>query len=124
MKVTGTLPPNPQNFKAFRLMSALHETGNIQTSKKEIDILFRNTKRSQECNFLSVPTDCPQRDERLGWTGDICIFARTACFHMDSAAFLNHYLINLALEQKALHGLVPLYAPLPKPKLSADTDQH
>ncbi|MGO4947501.1 family 78 glycoside hydrolase catalytic domain [Blautia sp. Sow4_E7] len=123
VKVAGTLPPNPQNFTAFRLMSALHTTGNIQTSQKEIDTLFQNTKRSQECNFLSVPTDCPQRDERLGWTGDICIFARTACFHMDSAAFLNHYLINLALEQKALHGLVPLYAPLPKPKTSTGTNQ-
>lgn len=121
VKVTGSLPADPRYFTAYRLMSALPVTGNVQTSRKDVNILFENTRRSQECNFLSIPTDCPQRDERLGWTGDICVFARTACFHMDSATFLNHYLNNLSLEQKALHGLVPLYAPLPKPNLPANS---
>jgi alpha-L-rhamnosidase len=57
-------------------------------------------------NFLDIPTDCPQRDERLGWTGDIQVFAPTACFLYDTAGFLNSWLQDLAVEQQAAGGVV------------------
>src|SRR5690606_38819444 len=57
------------------------------------------------------PTDCPQRDERLGWTGDIQIFAPAASFLYDVRAFLSSWLTDLALEQKRAGGIVPLVVP-------------
>ena len=62
-------------------------------------------------NFLDVPTDCPQRDERLGWTGDIQVFAPTACFLYDTAGFLTSWLSDLAAEQAAAGGIVPFFVP-------------
>ncbi len=61
-------------------------------------------------NFLDVPTDCPQRDERLGWTGDIRVFAATATLLYDNAALLNSWLIDLAAEQEP-NGNVPFVIP-------------
>src|SRR2546422_10372577 len=69
--------------------------------------LFRSGQRS---NFLDVPTDCPQRDERLGWTGDAQVFARTAAFNMDVAGFFTKWLADLAADQKA-SGSVPHVIP-------------
>ena len=62
-------------------------------------------------NFLDVPTDCPQRDERLGWTGDIAVFAPSAAFLYDVGPFLRDWLADLAAEQQAHDGLVPLVIP-------------
>ena len=62
-------------------------------------------------NFLDVPTDCPQRDERLGWTGDLAVFAPSAAFLYDVDAFLRDWLRDLAAEQQAQDGLVPLVIP-------------
>jgi alpha-L-rhamnosidase len=62
-------------------------------------------------NFLDVPTDCPQRDERLGWTGDIAVFAPSATFLYDVDAFLRDWLRDLAAEQRAHDGIVPLVVP-------------
>ena len=62
-------------------------------------------------NFLSVPTDCPQRDERLGWTGDIAAFASTAAYLFDVYAFLGEWLSDLALERAHLGGIIPFVAP-------------
>jgi alpha-L-rhamnosidase len=64
----------------------------------------------QKGNFLDVPTDCPQRDERLGWTGDAQVFARTACFNHDSAAFYTKWLKDVALDQED-DGAVPYVIP-------------
>ncbi|WP_310603235.1 family 78 glycoside hydrolase catalytic domain [Anaerosporobacter sp.] len=101
-------------FTAYRIMSDMEQTGTITTSNAMVNKLVQNTLRSQQCNFLDIPTDCPQRDERMGWTGDTTIFAPTACFHMDSAAFYNHYLHSLKEEQKRLAGSVPFFVPMPK----------
>ena len=62
-------------------------------------------------NFLSLPTDCPQRDERLGWTGDIQVFAPTASYLYDVSGFLGSWLRDLALEQQRRDGVVPFVVP-------------
>lgn len=103
-------------FKAFRLMSDIEQAGEVVTSNELVNRLFDNTFRSQKCNFIDMPLDCPQRDERMGWTGDIALFSRTAAFHMYLPAFLNHYMINLMLEQEELDGAVPFFVPKPKPE--------
>ncbi len=114
VKVEGLKVDQKVVFKAYRLMSDIEETGWIETSNEKVNILFENTKRSQKCNFLDIPTDCPQRDERMGWTGDVAIFANTACFHMDSVAFFDHYARCVYEEQQILEGAVPFFAPRPK----------
>lgn len=114
VKVEGLQIGQQLKFKAYRIMSDLEQTGTIETSDAKVNKLVENTMRSQKCNFLDIPTDCPQRDERMGWTGDTAIFAPTACFHMNSSAFYRHYMKCLSAEQKLRGGEVPFFAPLPK----------
>ncbi|HHX61643.1 MAG TPA: family 78 glycoside hydrolase catalytic domain, partial [Epulopiscium sp.] len=116
VKVDGVENINLDDFTAYRLMSDLDVTGNITTSNPLVNQLFDNTMRSQKCNFLDIPTDCPQRDERLGWTGDVTIFASTSCFNMNTPAFYDYYLTNLRKEQELLDGAVPFFVPFPKPE--------
>lgn len=94
--------------------SDLRPTGSFECSDARINQLFNNVRWSQRSNFLSLPTDCPQRDERLGWTGDIQIFAPTACMNVDARAFLSSWLIDLAREQRA-DGRVPSVVPNNEP---------
>ncbi len=122
VRVEGLKEGQQLLFRAFRLMSDIEETGKIETSNGKVNRLFANTMRSQKCNFLDIPTDCPQRDERMGWTGDVSIFAGTACFHMDSAAFFRHYAKSLYCEQKLLKGAVPFFAPRPKVPVTENTN--
>ena len=68
----------------------------------------------QKGNFLDVPTDCPQRDERMGWTGDAQVFSGTASFNMDTYAFFSKYGYDLAKEQEKTNGMVPMVVPDPK----------
>jgi alpha-L-rhamnosidase len=77
---------------AVVVTSATAETGVFETSSPLLERLQKNIVWSQRGNFLSVPTDCPQRDERLGWMGDAQIFARTACFNADVASFFTKWL--------------------------------
>lgn len=79
--------------------SDIHETGSFRCSEPLVERLFENIRWSQRGNFLALPTDCPQRDERLGWTGDIQVFADTACTNSDVDALLASWLKDLALEQ-------------------------
>ncbi len=116
VKVIGIEEVKKEDFAAYRLMSDLERTGYIKTSNAKINRLIENTYTSQKCNFIDIPLDCPQRDERMGWTGDIAIFARTGSFHMYTPAFLRHYMENLRLEQEQLGGAVPFFVPRPKPK--------
>lgn len=103
-------------FRAYRLMSDIQQTGWITTSNEKVNRLVENTRRSQKCNFLDIPTDCPQRDERMGWTGDVAVFAATACFHEDCTAFFRHYAKSLAEEEKLMGGAVPFFSPRAKIK--------
>lgn len=90
--------------------SDLDYSGRFRCSNDDVNKLFDNTIRSQKGNFVALPTDCPQRDERLGWTGDIQVFSETACFHADSRSFLASWLKDLTTEQRAdgnVPGVVP-----------------
>jgi len=93
------LPPSAVTGVVVR--SDLDASGRFETSDALLNQLQSNIVWGQRGNFLSIPTDCPQRDERLGWTGDIQVFARTATFNMDSAAFLEKFLVDLEDAQRA-----------------------
>ena len=91
--------------------SDLTVTGMLKTSDERINQLFSNCMWGQKSNFLDMPTDCPQRDERLGWTGDAQMFAPTASFNMDTRAFYHKFLHDLRLEQIKEEGAIPNYIP-------------
>ncbi|MFN8094517.1 MAG: family 78 glycoside hydrolase catalytic domain [Vicinamibacteria bacterium] len=85
-------------------------TGTFETSNPLLNQLQHNIRWGQKGNFLDVPTDCPQRDERLGWTGDAQVFSRTASFNMDVAGFFTKWLADVAADQNA-KGSVPHVVP-------------
>lgn len=99
------------DFTGCVVYSEMEQTGIIETSDPLVNRLFANALWSQKGNFLDVPTDCPQRDEKLGWTGDAQVFSGTACFNMDTDAFYRKYMFDLALEQQARGGMVPHIVP-------------
>ncbi|MFZ6029248.1 MAG: family 78 glycoside hydrolase catalytic domain [Chloroflexota bacterium] len=102
--------PNLKDFSAIVCHSDMARTGWFSCSDPLINQLHQNIVWSTRGNFFDIPTDCPQRDERLGWTGDIQIFAPTACYLYDCAGFLKSWLTDLALEQRD-DGAVPLFIP-------------
>jgi alpha-L-rhamnosidase len=87
-------------------------TGGITTGVAAVNRLVENTIWSQRSNFIEIPTDCPQRDERLGWTGDAQVFAGTACWLADSERFLIKYLRDVMHDQRE-NGAVPHFSPDP-----------
>jgi alpha-L-rhamnosidase len=91
--------------------SDLERTGWFECSNPLVNRLHENVVWSTRGNFLSIPTDCPQRDERLGWTGDIQAFAPTACFLYQSAGFLASWLADMTAEQVVAGGIVPFVVP-------------
>jgi alpha-L-rhamnosidase len=90
--------------------SDITPAGSFETSDSMINQLQHNIQWGQKGNFVDVPTDCPQRDERLGWTGDAQVFARTAAFNADVAAFYTKWLKDVAADQKVT-GAVPHVIP-------------
>jgi alpha-L-rhamnosidase len=88
--------------------SDLERIGGFACSDDLVNRLQANIVRSQRGNFVSVPTDCPQRDERLGWTGDIQVFAPTGAFNFDADSFLSGWLADLAADQKPSGGVPPI----------------
>ncbi len=102
----------PAEAEAVVIHSDLRRTGWFRSSHELLDRLHENVVWGMRGNFLALPTDCPQRDERLGWTGDIQVFAPTASYLYDVDAFLASWLEDLALEQTALgDGSVPFVVP-------------
>jgi alpha-L-rhamnosidase len=91
--------------------SQLRRTGEFECSNELLNQLHRNVVWGTRGNFLDVPTDCPQRDERLGWTGDLAVFAPTATYLFDVEDFLRDWLKDLAAEQHAAEGRVPPVVP-------------
>ena len=101
---------DPAAVIAIVCHSDLERTGTFQCSDERLNRLHANVVWGMRGNFLDVPTDCPQRDERLGWTGDLQVFAPTATFLFDVAGFLESWLADLVAEQ-AGDGNVPLVVP-------------
>jgi alpha-L-rhamnosidase len=91
--------------------SATPPTGYFECSNPMVNQLQSNIVWGQRGNFLSIPTDCPQRDERLGWTGDAQVFVRTASFNMDVAAFFEKWMVDLE-DAQSPEGAFPDVAPL------------
>jgi alpha-L-rhamnosidase len=90
--------------------SDLEQTGTFTSSNALLNRLQENIVWGQRGNFLDVPTDCPQRDERMGWTGDAQVFSRTAAFNMDVSGFMAKWLADVAADQKS-DGAVPWVIP-------------
>lgn len=111
VKVTGMDEVDITKFVGHVIHSDLANTGHIETSNPKVNQLISNAYWGQIGNFVDVPTDCPQRDERMGWTGDAHVFAPTASFNMHTPAFYNKYLYDMLLEQRTLEGSVPHVVP-------------
>ena len=98
-------------FRGCALYSDMDRAGMIHTGNAKIDRLYENGVWGLKSNFLDMPTDCPQRNERLGWTGDAQIFAPTASYHMDTRAFFHKFEQDLMDAQEDIDGAVPNYVP-------------
>lgn len=94
-----------EDFTACAIHTDMQQTGSFSCSNQMVNQLQNNIEWGQRGNFLDVPTDCPQRDERLGWTGDAQMFCRTAGFNMNTALFFTKWLRDLASEQTLEFGV-------------------
>ena len=111
IRVEG-VEPKPENFRAVVLCSDMKRSGWLTSGVKKLNRLFSNIVWGQKGNFLDIPTDCPQRDERLGWTGDAQVFINTACYQFDAKKFFTKWLDDVKLEQRA-NGAIPIVIPAP-----------
>lgn len=107
VKVQGVSCLKKEDFRGIALYSGLERKGSLRTGHALVNRLIENVRWGLKGNFLDVPTDCPQRDERMGWTGDAQVFSATATYLKDTYAFYAKYLYDLAKEQAALDGKVP-----------------
>jgi len=102
--------PKLENFTGVVIHSDMEPTGSFECSNPLINQLQHNILWGQKGNFVDVPTDCPQRDERLGWTGDAQVFIRTSCYNMNTALFFKKWLNDLKNDQLD-DGSVPFVVP-------------
>ncbi|GIE98529.1 alpha-L-rhamnosidase [Paractinoplanes rishiriensis] len=109
-EVSGLAALDAADIEAVVVGSGLRRTGWFDSSHELLNRFHENVVWGMRGNFVDVPTDCPQRDERLGWTGDIQVFSPTASFLFDSAGFLGNWLADLAAEQQK-DGSVPFVIP-------------
>jgi alpha-L-rhamnosidase len=101
-----------QSIHMVPISSVPDLAGGFTCGVPEVNRLVMNTVWSQRSNFIEVPTDCPQRDERLGWTGDAQVFAGTACWLADTESFLKKYLRDVMHDQRK-DGAIPHFSPDP-----------
>ncbi len=99
-----------KNVTAIVVHSDIKRTGYIDSSSAKLNQLFSNIVWGQKGNFLDVPTDCPQRDERQGWTGDATVFCKTASYNFDVERFFEKWLTDLKLDQGKI-GNIPNIIP-------------
>ena len=111
---------DPDDFVAVVLHSDMERTGTFTCDNELLNQLHSNVVWGMRGNFLDVPTDCPQRDERLGWTGDLQVFAPTAAFLYDVRGMLGNWLEDLRAEQRD-DGTVPIYIPTIPPEFLTRT---
>ena len=111
VSIDGLDEPLPlEDVEGIVLESVGEQTSHYETSNADINQLFNNIVWGQRGNFLAVPTDCPQRDERLGWTGDANVFCRTSTYNMMTGPFFNRWFYTLR-DQKSENGDVGGYYP-------------
>ena len=104
--------PGPENLTGRVIYNDLPATGLFECGNPLVNQLWSNIVWGQRGNFISIPTDCPQRDERLGWSADAQVFARAAAYNMDVAAFFSKWLLDLA-DGQTPDGAFRDFAPLP-----------
>ncbi|MCC8130102.1 MAG: glycoside hydrolase family 78 protein [Clostridiales bacterium] len=93
------------DISALALYSDVETTGSFSCSNDMLNRLQKNIEWGAKSNFVDIPTDCPQRDERMGWTGDIAVFAPTGCYNFDISRFLEKWLLDVKAEQLPSGGL-------------------
>ncbi len=111
VKISGVTHLDPKDFKAFAIYSDIQMCGDIETGHDLVNQLVSNVRWGMKSNFVDVPTDCPQRDERMGWTGDTQVFSPTATYFADTYAFYGKYMYDCATEQRTKNGMVPMVIP-------------
>lgn len=112
VKITGWVGEiKKDDITGWVLYSDLEQTGFLHTGHAKLNQLISNCMWGQKSNFLDMPTDCPQRDERLGWTADAQVFSPTATYNMDTRAFYRKYLWDMRMVQEKMNGAVPAYLP-------------
>ena len=111
VQVEGVEPVQPDDFVACALWSDMEQTGTLHTGNALVNRLIENTQWGQHSNYVEIPTDCPQRSERMGWTADAQVFAATACYLTDSQAFLRKFCRDMRCEQAHHQGAMPHVVP-------------
>jgi len=104
-------PPTAGTITGIALSSDTPSAGTFECSDPMVNKLHSNIVWTQRANFIDIPTDCPQRDERLGWTGDAHVYIRSACLNADVQAFFHKWIVDLTDAQRA-DGQFPMVAPL------------
>ncbi|MDR2110563.1 MAG: family 78 glycoside hydrolase catalytic domain, partial [Spirochaetaceae bacterium] len=115
-------PVDIHNFEAVAIYSDMRPAGEFSCSYPKLNQLMSNVRWSMKDNFVDIPTDCPQRDERMGWTGDAEIFCRAACYFMETAPFFKKWLRDLSVSQLP-DGQVPHVVPDVLKNIAASDDK-
>ncbi|MGC4152149.1 MAG: family 78 glycoside hydrolase catalytic domain [Propionicimonas sp.] len=111
LEINGTrTAPDPTDVTALVLRNDIPWAGTLETSSAELNQLEQNIRWGQRDNFVAVPTDCPQRDERLGWTADVQVFLPTAAYNADVLAFMERWMRDVRYAQTS-EGSFPDVAP-------------
>ena len=105
IKVEGIDKMKPEMFTACVMHSDMEQTGTFTCSDKKVNQLQSNISWGMRGNFLDIPTDCPQRDERLGWTGDAQVFSRTAAFNRNTALFFSKWMRDVSADSSLEQGV-------------------
>ena len=100
----------PAEYIKTLVLSSIETTSTYDSSNALANRLFKNVQNSQTSNFLSLPTDCPQRNERMGWTGDAQVFSRAATYNADVYNFYRQWLVTLR-DSQGENGSLPVTAP-------------
>ena len=115
IEISGLKKELPAENIKTEVISSVNMTATYDSSNENVNRLFKNVQNSQTSNFLSLPTDCPQRNERLGWTGDAQVFSMAASYNADVYNFYRNWLKSLRAVQRK-DGSLPVYAPTAEPQ--------
>lgn len=110
-KIDGAANYKDGDFTGFAIYSDMDYFGELKTGHDKVNKLIQNTIWGMKSNFIDIPTDCPQRDERMGWTGDAQVFSSTACFLADTYTFYTKFMYDTGCEQQVRGGIVPNVIP-------------